>query len=429
MAYYITNATGTRFGGSKWLIDTSDATSVDAISRVGADDYAVQVKLYACDSAGSTTGRLAGSSPEQITGSGNRTFPVTVSESVPIPAGGGFAVAIVFDGQEYLWYSTADVGDVIPVGTHDFHLFIDRDYDSDNEWFYTEAYFGDQNAYGPDTLVAFGPWSYDLSFPAARIAEFDSTGSFDAAGSKATQGDASFEQAGDADCHGTASLPYGPWPYDLSLPEIVHEAAFEQAADLDAVGTPYVTIATGVIDTTYTDDDVYGGITYRYRITDANGNVVYSNEVEFTPSDGIDFSQIEAFLADGAKGGQSAAEYNAKTDMQAFGSVTTGKNGSASFDQATDFVAAGKKQIRIDADFAQIVAFETEGLVDLWPDGIAEFAAITTFSASGRMAINLGLHPTRYLLVDEYARTVTSSDCATTLVVDEAPARRLEVDV
>jgi hypothetical protein len=169
-------------------------------------------------------------------------------------------------------------------------------------------------------ITVFGPWSYDLKLPPITIADTSVGMGFSATlvpnksvvagyglgfGFQSTLAPgrviaSDFGLGFGMQATLIQQLGVGPWSYDLSLPALALMTAdfasglgfnatlartgsivagFSSGLGLNANVSRYSVIATGVSDALYADSDVNDGVTYRYRVTDALGNVVYSEDV------------------------------------------------------------------------------------------------------------------------------------------------------
>lgn len=128
-----------------------------------------------------------------------------------------------------------------------------------------------------------GPWSYDLTlltnYVTAVIAQI-SCSAFTATNSDVQNYDpeVTAEITVEAFAPITAGMLLGPWNYDLVL-KTNNVNAIVANISVEALSDIWELVASDVSAFTYEDSRMVPGVTYQYRVIDANGNVLYSNTV------------------------------------------------------------------------------------------------------------------------------------------------------
>lgn len=158
MAWYLRNATATRFGATRYALDQSDVTSRGTLSS-GQDDWNegsgyIDVYLYTCASNGTLTQCGMGTGESLIWDNSESTIAINVTTSTAeIPSNGGVAVKLVprswsgYLSTTQTFYSPVAIGQ-INATTHSFS--VRGKYDNSGKMY---AYFGAADAYGPDNIV------------------------------------------------------------------------------------------------------------------------------------------------------------------------------------------------------------------------------------------------------------------------------------
>lgn len=152
MAWYLTNAQATRFGGIRFLLDQSDSTGYADTSTGWSST--TTVKLYTCDSSGTLT--QVGNAPSVNTAGWNaddaghdETFTVTLASDAVIPNGGGVVVEFNHSSQIRQFFSPAQTGKKVAAGSYGIVLRMTSD-TSDVDW----VTYGGGFAYAPDNLIS-----------------------------------------------------------------------------------------------------------------------------------------------------------------------------------------------------------------------------------------------------------------------------------
>lgn len=255
--------------------------------------------------------------------------------------------------------------------------------------------------------IVRGPWDYDVLGVSSNVASFKVATDFAATGnSSGRSGSADFSVSADviaegvnSDKDGASSFDVtvdlsavgegklGPWNYDVSMPEyrtasyrlavgieasgvgqVPHSgsADFGLGLDMQASGSTYKVLVEAESDPTFEDDTVLGGLTYRYRVIDALGNVLYSNDVTFNPS-----SNAEVAIAVG---------------MEAIGSASS-QNHPASFDLTAGMDSVGSKNISDSIDLRITADVTASGATNPETSGSSSYNINASMSCTGKKSV------------------------------------------
>lgn len=156
MAWYANNGTVSRFGSSRYRLEQSDATPEALFGAMGGTRC--KATLYTVTSNGYLTLKAQSGLISKGYGTSNVAIPLVVSTQADVPADGGVALklSIANDGGTEIasttFYTPAQTGAVIKVGTHYIVVKADHGYDDEAYDYWFDIFYGGATTYAPDAI-------------------------------------------------------------------------------------------------------------------------------------------------------------------------------------------------------------------------------------------------------------------------------------